>query len=285
MARRFRWSWRLAQLEREDDELLLVVAQAAQDAATGALSDVERRWTDRIETLREDMHRSSESVTRLDFGAGSRGGGRTQEEMDAGVSVTSTLGEISRQVSKPPLWCSLLFHIVRGQKPERCLEMGTAVGVSAAYQAAALALNGHGRLMTLEGAPTLAAIAERNFELLDLDNVVVRVGKFQDTLQDAIGSLSPLDYAFIDGHHDEQATLGYFEQLYGSLARPALLVFDDIAWSEGMKRAWRAICGDARVSAAVDFGSLGVCVVSDTPARRRYHALPLAQAAAFEQGH
>lgn len=280
IVRRLKWSRSLARLEREEDGLLRTVARAARDAAAGTQSDAERTWTDRIEALRGEMARSSESITRLDFGAGPSGTQRSPQEMDAGVPVTSTLAEISQKVSKPPLWCALLFHLVRGHKPNRCLEMGTAVGVSAAYQSAALALNGHGRLKTLEGSESLAAVAERNFRRLGLDNVEVGVGRFQDTLEDAIESLAEVDYAFIDGHHDEQATLRYFDTLYGSLARPALLVFDDVAWSDGMRRAWQALCGDQRVSAAVDLGSLGICVISDTTAKRRYHTLPFAQAAA-----
>ena len=275
IVRRLRRDWRLRQLEREEDGLMHIVAQATRDAAAGAQSDDEQAWIDRIEALRAEMNRSSETITRLDFGAGPSGTQRSLEGMEAGVSMTSTLGEISQKVSKPPLWCSLLFHLVRGHKPDTCIEMGTAVGVSAAYQAAALALNGRGRLTTLEGAESLAAVAERNFQRLGLDNVDVRVGRFQDTLEAVIGSLPAVDYAFIDGHHDEQATMRYFNTLCASLARPALLVFDDIAWSDGMTRAWQAICLDRRITAAIDFGSLGLCVVTDGRAKRRYHALPM----------
>ena len=60
--------------------------------------------------------------------------------------------------------------------------MGTAVGISAAYQAAALALNGRGTFTTLEGAEPLADIARDNLRRLGLGMVEVVVGRFEDTL-------------------------------------------------------------------------------------------------------
>ena len=90
--------------------------------------------------------------------------------------------------------------------------MGTAVGISAAYQAAALALNGRGTFTTLEGAEPLADI-----------------GRFEDTLDAVLERRRPVDYVFVDGRHDRQATLAYFEQTIPFLAETAFLIFDDIA--------------------------------------------------------
>jgi predicted O-methyltransferase YrrM len=153
--------------------------------------------------------------------------------------------------------------------------MGTAVGISTAYQTAALKLNGHGALVTLEGAASLADIARNNFQQLGLDAAEVVVGKFHDTLPMVLTDRRPVDYVLIDGDHDGQTTLGYFEQILPFLAETALLVFDDIAWSEGMKRAWTAIAGDKRVSVAVDLGNVGLCVIDNSIAGPRYFSVPL----------
>ena len=64
----------------------------------------------------------------------------------------------------------------------RGLEMGTCVGISAAYQAAALNDNGAGRLVTLEGYAELAAEAQELWSNLGLSNVEVIVGRFAQTL-------------------------------------------------------------------------------------------------------
>ena len=45
----------------------------------------------------------------------------------------------------------------------------------------------------------------------------------------------------IDGHHDEQATIAYFEKFIPYLSKNSIIVFDDISWSDGMRRAWNTI--------------------------------------------
>ena len=67
-----------------------------------------------------------------------------------------------------------------------------------------MALAGDGALVTLEGADSLAAIARRNLERLGRSNVRVVIGRFEDTLAGVLRELGTLDYAFIDGHHDEK---------------------------------------------------------------------------------
>ena len=80
-------------------------------------------------------------------------------------------------------------------------------------------------------------------------------GRFQDTLQGVLQERAPVDYAFIDGHHDEHATLRYFDQIHPHLAETALVIFDDVAWSAGMRRAWDALQADERIRTVLDLGA------------------------------
>jgi predicted O-methyltransferase YrrM len=89
-------------------------------------------------------------------------------------------------------------------------------------------------------------------------------GRFQDTLADVAREQAPVDFAFIDGHHDEHATVAYFRQILPHLGRSAVLVFDDISWSPGMERAWKTVTADERVGLAVDLSAIGICLVSDS---------------------
>jgi hypothetical protein len=108
----------------------------------------------------------------------------------------------------------------------------------------------------------LRALRERTDEPSRvLARVETRHGRFEDTLGPALEELGEVALAFVDGHHDEGATIAYWERIAPRLARPALVVFDDIRWSDGMTRAWRAIAADARVELALDLRALGVCVV------------------------
>jgi predicted O-methyltransferase YrrM len=84
-----------------------------------------------------------------------------------------------------------------------------------------------------------------------------------------LDEVTPLDYAFIDGHHVESATLDYMEQMVPRLSPEAVLVFDDIDWSDGMRRAWSKIAADPRFAMTLDLGTIGFAVVSASSTERQ----------------
>ena len=221
----------------------------------------ERAAIERIEELRKCLLTSKEQLKVLDYGAGSSDVARTEKQMNQGVLSETDVGDVCLKASKPPVWTRLLFEIVRVYKPRACLEMGTSLGISAAYIASALKLNGRGTLVTLEGAPTLASIAARNFNKLGLDNVEVRVGPFDDTLGPTLQECGPVEFVFVDGHHDDRATRRYFDVIRAHLASGAIIIVDDINWSDGMQNAWRYITNS--MAQAYDFRQLGVCISSE----------------------
>lgn len=215
-----------------------------------------------IEWRRQALAARNDIVRVVDYGAGTPVSSRSAEEMSRGVEVTVSIAEICEGASKKYQPCVVLFKLIRWTKPVRCLELGTALGISGAYQGAALSLNGVGHLVSLEGSEVLARIAEDGFRLLGLSSCAeVVVGRFEDNLPDILKKHRPVDYVFIDGHHDYEATLSYTEQILPFLGESAVLVYDDIAWSVGMRRAWRKIESDVRMAATLDMGSMGVCIV------------------------
>jgi predicted O-methyltransferase YrrM len=227
---------------------------------TPRLANDERAVIEAIESARARLEASSESVETIDYGAGP-GGMRTDEEMERGVPVIRNLGELCRSSSKPSHAARLLFRLVRERRPDRCLELGTCLGISAAYQAAALDLNGRGSLITMEGAPALAERAGILLDELGLGSRVdIRVGRFVDLLPDVLQS-ARFDLAFVDGHHDENATLDYFRRIVPAMRAGGLLVFDDIGWSDGMARAWRVIRSDPSVEQDSERLGFGLAVV------------------------
>jgi predicted O-methyltransferase YrrM len=243
---------------------------AGLQAATRAPSPGEREWATRIELLRQLMLRSPQPLTITDYGAGKA----AMLDDGAGALRTAhtsvrTLGDMARS-SKKPHWARLLHNVVRELRPATCLELGACVGISAAYQAAALELNGEGRLITLEGAEPLAARSERTLVELGLDGrASVRAGQFADTLPVVLPELEPLEYAFIDGHHTETATLEYMTRILPHVADEAVLVFDDIDWSPGMRKAWQQIAADPRFALTVDLGTIGFAAVSASAGEKK----------------
>lgn len=244
------------------------IAKALGDTLSGTVSPAEKDWIDRIELLRKRLGTSTREIEIVDYGAGTQTENRTELQMREGRKEFRKISMICQSAGRPRFWSLLLFRILRELRPESCVEMGTSLGISAAYQAAALELNGKGTLSTLEGAPLLAETARENLTGIGLDNVSVVPGRFQDTLGRVLEEKKPVDYLFVDGHHEEKATLQYFEKALPFLHGEAVLVFDDISWTRGMRSAWQRIKGDDRIQAAVDLHQVGIAVL-DGSARTR----------------
>lgn len=238
--------------------------QSTNDPAAQKLADVirktfhgqpdqrEYRHIEAIETIRRELNESNERITIVDYGA--------KADSVHGSVVHKSVGDVALSSSKPYRWSLLLLHMIRSFAPERCLEFGTCLGISTLYQAAALTINRSGTIVTMEGAESLAAIAQKNFSLLGYENIVSRIGKFDDILPGIVRDNGPFDYVFIDGHHEEQATVNYFTSLVPFLKNGAVILFDDIHWSSGMKRAWRTITQHTIVNHFVDLYQIGIII-------------------------
>ncbi|MEW6060516.1 MAG: class I SAM-dependent methyltransferase [Bacteroidota bacterium] len=244
----------ISKLRATSEVTAQMVAESIGDAFSGSPSEHEATFITRIEERRTLMNSSNEVLDITDFGAGA--------QSPDGTLVQRTLGEVSLSSSKPKRWCLLLFYLIERLMPQRCLEFGTCVGISTLYQSAALTLNGHGTVVTMEGSQTLAAIAQQNFQALNCSNIISVVGTFNSVLPTVVEQYQPFDVVFIDGHHEGTATLNYFERLLPSLSRNAVVVFDDIHWSASMKNAWKHLINHRRVKYAVDLFQLGIVIVS-----------------------
>ncbi len=228
-------------------------ARAFGAALNHQLSQEESEWVYRIETLRNELINSNIPLPPMDNAAEMTGNSRT--------ASGTTVGQVCKQASKPPQWALLLFKIIREFKPTWCLELGTCLGISGSYQAAALRLNGCGNLVTLEGAESRARISQENFSRLGLDNTEVVTGYFQDTLNGVLDQHPPFSYVFIDGHHDGKATVQYYRQILPNLTASSVVIFDDIAWSQGMRKAWDTVIETPEVKVAIDMFHVGVCIL------------------------
>ncbi|MBN1844144.1 MAG: class I SAM-dependent methyltransferase, partial [Sedimentisphaerales bacterium] len=261
-------------LRSHESAKVRAIGQALRQTREQRVCEQEQEIISRIEQRRSGLLDSREHLSIIDFGAGGPDSRRTNEQMRAGVRGSAPVSAIC-QASMPAFWALLLFRLIRRLEPVSCLELGTCVGISAAYQAAALALNGKGRLLNLEGSPQIARIAAETLTGLGLENASVNTGPFHETYRPALAACKPADFLFIDGHHDHDATLRYFREAIGFLAEEALLVFDDISWSPGMRSAWTEIAGDERVAVAIDLQKMGMVFLSKPISNRTSLRIPL----------
>jgi predicted O-methyltransferase YrrM len=177
------------------------------------------------------------------------------------VGRSVPVGEHTMNTSTTRPWGDFLFQLVRVIQPQAALELGTCVGLSASYIAAAMQINNRGHLWTLEGIADSAKIARETFSVLGLsDRVTTIVGRFIDTLDTALKN-GPYTFAFVDGHHEGDATIEYFNKIKPHLSGNSILVFDDINWSRGMQNAWKEITRDKDVRDHVNVLDWGVLAI------------------------
>ena len=232
------------------------LARALAGAAVLRGTAAERDWVARIEARRAELaaeHAQTEAV----FSEGpERAGARWAE-----IRRSGPLAEACRVISVPPHWARLLMRLIAELRPASCVELGTGFGVSAAYEAAALELNGAGELTSFEGGESWARIAREGAERLGLARLDVRVGPLSETLAPGLAEKAPVDFAFIDAEHTRESTLSYFEALMTSVAPGATLVFDDIDFDAEMWDAWTEIREHPRVATALSLGRMGIVTV------------------------
>jgi len=119
------------------------------------------------------------------------------------------------------------------------------------------------------GSHTLIDLIENGYEVISVDNnsrsnssalkgIELITGNFDDTLPVIINGLDKLDLMFVDGNHQKDATLRYFEWCLPRVHENTLLIFDDIYWSEGMKEAWAQIKAHPQVTVTVDLFWIGL---------------------------
>lgn len=202
-----------------------------------------------IEDIRKKMLSNTSMIDVEDFGAGS--------------SVIKTKKRIVKDIAasslKPIKYAQLLYRMVQYYKPPTIVELGTSFGITSAYLAMA---NTKFVVHTCEGASSIASIAKKNFEALQIKNIQLIHGDFANTLPHLLSKINTIDFAFIDGNHRKQPTLAYFNQLLASSTATTIFVFDDIHWSSEMEDAWQHIKQHAATTLTIDLFFIGIVFIN-----------------------
>jgi predicted O-methyltransferase YrrM len=198
-----------------------------------------------IETARAELLFNNTSISVTDFGAGSR----------LNTTNTRTISSIAKSALKPKKFGQLLFRLVNHFGSSTILELGTSLGITTSYLAAA---NQNGIVITMEGAPEIAKHAKRHFQHIGLQNIEQVVGNFDDNLSTVLAKNKKLDFVFIDGNHRFEPTIRYFNLMKPNLHEYSVVVVDDIHWSKEMEHVWAAIKVDESVTLTIDLFFIGL---------------------------
>lgn len=230
--------------------------------ATQVLPHVPTDEGARIEALRAQCARSREVREIDDLGAGYGGQQRPR--------IRKTMAEVVRSSARTRREGEFLMRLCRHCEPGQVLELGTNLGFSALYLAAGMPRPAD--LLTVEGAPALAGAAARNFEQMGVAPRQI-VGDFAKVMADEIDwqAFRP-GMVLLDGNHRKAPTLAYFESLLDRVAPGAVIVLDDIYWSDEMQAAWREIAAHPRVGVSIDLFCMGLCFL-DRPQAKEHFSL------------
>jgi predicted O-methyltransferase YrrM len=198
-----------------------------------------------VEQVRTQLLKDKTIIDIKDFGAGSN--------LSKGKRLS--VAAITRNAAKPKKYSQLIYRIANYYKPNRIIELGSSLGLTTAYLSLA---NPEASVFTLEGSETVAGYAENNFRKLNLSNIRLIKGNFDETLGPVLKKTGNIDLAFIDGNHRKEPTLAYFNQLLPCVPENGVFIFDDIHWSPGMEMAWKEIKQHPEVLLTVDLFMMGL---------------------------
>lgn len=208
----------------------------------------------KIEKLRLNLINNKSSITFCDFGAMSPDASLTSQEMYEGRYIEKSISQLAMQGVKDE-WAKKLYFLVKKFQPKHILELGSCCGFSALYMALA---SPKSHITTIEGSCEVAQLAINNYKELNVTTITQVIGRFQDVLVPTLNNIKNIDFAFIDGHHDKCATLEYFAMIKPYLLPSSVVVFDDIAWSHGMKEAWATLENDEIFSSTQTTDKFGI---------------------------
>ena len=210
-----------------------------------------------IEQLRNNLLHDERRISITDPGAGSYVNNNKQKQISS----------LAKNALKPARLAQLVHRLAADLKPGNIIELGTGLGITTAYLAKAAP---EARVISIEGCPETASIAGENLKNLNIQNVELLVGNFDELLPKLIQDIPELDFVFIDGNHRKDATLNYFKWCLPRLNDNSMMIFDDIYWSRGMKEAWEEIKAHPQVTVTIDLFWIGLVFVRKSQAKEDF---------------
>ncbi len=207
----------------------------------------------KIELLRDNLIYDDRNLFVKDYGTGA----------DRNARVL----DIAKSSLKSPKWAQLLYRVVNFTKAQQVLELGTSLGLTAAYMAS---VNSEIKCETMEGSDEIAGIARENFDKLEIDNIEIVTGNIDDTLQPLLDKTEKLDVVFFDANHRREAVIRYFQQCIEHIHPDTVFIIDDIYWSADMEKAWNEIRKHNQVTTTIDLFEIGIVFFNKNYPKKTY---------------
>jgi len=215
------------------------------------VSDVNKSYYsfDKIEHVRTQLLNNHNTLIINDQGAGSSINNQAKRTISS-ICKLSTSGEKK---------CRLIYNIVRYLKPKSVVELGTNLGIATSYIQIA---DRSAKVHTVDADNGLIEHAEQTFSYNQLPIYTYNM-TFESFFTAHNQVLSDSDLVYIDGNHTYEGTITAFREATQSIIDQKVLIFDDIYWSKGMKRAWIEICKDVSSGYSIDLYIIGIVIINN----------------------
>lgn len=192
-----------------------------------------------IDSYRNELIKNDHVIEIVDFGEGSRvfkSNSRSISSMVKNAGITR-----KRQL--------LLFRLIRYLKSSTVLELGTSLGLATSAMSFA---NPSANIQTVEGCKSTAKFAERMFKEHGINNISLIISPFDEFFNNLKDQQILFDLIYLDGNHNKESTLRYFDTLLSFINDQSVIILDDIHWSPEMKKAWIEIIERPEVTVSID---------------------------------
>ena len=155
------------------------------------------------------------------------------------------------------------------KRPLTIVELGTSLGITTSYLAAADKEN---KVTTFEGSEETLEVAKMNWKKLGLNSIEAVSGNLDITLNKSriCASNEPIDFLFMDANHRFEPTLRYFDTLAKHFHDKSIVVVDDIHYSPEMYHAWQELKNRPQVTSSMDCYAFGILFFNPHYLKRHY---------------
>ncbi len=213
-----------------------------------------------LEYLRSKMLDNQDVISVEDFGAGSLVL-KSKERKIAQIAASSLTKEV---------FCQVLFKMVHHYKPKEIIELGTSLGLATLYMSKAAPQS---RITTIEGSEKIADVAQLNFDLFKANNISIVRGNIDHVLPDFLAQNKKVDFAFLDGNHQKEPTIRYFQECLKYANPNSIFIFDDIYWSKEMTEAWAIIKNHPATTVSIDLYQFGIIFINPDVKEKQHFKL------------
>ncbi len=200
----------------------------------------ETLYSRRIEQIATETNKLGPQPLWEGYCAGNHTGDHGQTRMADDVRTQSSMGDF-------------YTFLVKKRRPQVVVEFGTAFGISGMYFLAGLEANQEGELFTFDPNKVWADVARGNLARIG-NRFKLTTGTFENNVEKALSPDQGIDMAFIDAIHTSEFVIPQLDIVVKKSSPKALIILDDIDFSEDMKRCWQEVSVDSRFTASAALG-------------------------------